>query len=321
MKKSLLVIICSITILSAHAQTPAGADTLWRKGGIFAISFNQVSLSNWAAGGENSVALSAIGNMYANYKQDRTAWDNALNLAYGLTKQGDQDFRKNDDKIDFTSKLGYDATKTSKWYYTFLLNFKSQFTSGYSYTDSTKTEISKFAAPAYNIFAIGMDFKPNNNFSLFISPITMRTTIVNDQKLADLGSYGVDPAVYDANLVRIKKGKMMRNEVGAYLNAKYMKDIMTNVSFMTKLDLFSNYQDKPQNVDVNWEVLIAMKVNKFITASINTDLIYDDNTPIAIYSGSGANKKQIGVGPRTQFKQALGVGFAWKFNSYGVKMK
>ena len=319
MKKYILLIICSAIVLRAHAQTPATADTLWRKGGIFAINFNQVSLTNWAAGGENSVALSAIGNMYANYKHERTAWDNSLNLAYGLTKQGDQDFRKNDDKIDFTSKLGYDATKESKWYYTFLLNFKSQFASGYSYTDSTKTEISKFAAPAYTVFAIGMDYKPSNNFSLFLSPITLRTTIVNDQKLADAGAYGVDKAVYDANLVRVKKGKQMRNEVGAYLNAKYMKDIMTNVSFMTKIDLFSNYADKPQNVDVNWEVLIAMKVNKFITASINTQLIYDDNTPVPIYSGSGSSKKLIGTGPRTQFKQAFGVGFAWKFNSYGVK--
>jgi hypothetical protein len=170
------------------------------------------------------------------------------------------------------------------------------------------------------VFAIGMDYKPNKNFSLFVSPITLRTTIVADQKLADKGAYGVDSAHTAADGVTIlSHGKMLRNEMGAYLNAKYMKEIMTNVTFITKLDLFSNYEENPQNVDVNWEVLISLKVNKFITTSISTQLIYDDNTPIGIYKGTGSNRTLAGTGPRTQFKQAFGVGFAWKFNAYGAK--
>ncbi len=301
-------------LITASAQTPATttpapADTIWRKGGFFSVNFSQVSFSNWAAGGENSVSLNALSSLFANYKKGRVAWDNNVDLAYGLLKQGDAELRKNEDKIDLTTKFGYDATRKAKWYYTVLFNFKSQFASGYTYSDTDKVEISKFAAPAYTLLAIGIDYKPKDYFSAFLSPITMKNTIVADKTLSDAGAYGVD------------SGKTVRSEMGAYFNMKFQKEIMTNVGLMTKVDLFSNYQDNPQNVDVNWEFLITMKVNKYISASLSTQLIYDDNIPVTVYEGTGKDKHVVAVGPRTQFKQVFGVGFAYKFAGYGTTAK
>ncbi len=315
MKKIILIIILGLSITSIlKAQTTAIKDTLWRKGGIISVNFNQVSLSNWAAGGDNAIALNTLVSVFANYKHKKIAWDNNLDLAYGIIKQGDQNMQKNEDKIDLTSKIGYDAYK-GKWYYTFLFNFKSQFAKGYAYPNDS-TIVSQFGAPAYVLGSIGMDYKPNDKFSLFISPLTAKFTIVNDQNLADAGSYGVDPAEFDALGNKIKDGKTLRAEFGAYLNAKFQKEIITNVNLMTKLELFSNYADNPQNVDVNWQVLLAMKVNKYISASVYTQLIYDDNTPVPLYEGSGLNKTVAGFGPRTQFKEVLGIGLSYKFNSY-----
>lgn len=300
------LLISAIGALNAQDST-AGKDTLWRKGGFVSISFNQVSLTNWAAGGENSVSLSGISSLFAKYKKGRIAWDNNLDLAYGLVKQGDKEFQKNDDRIELNTKFGYDATKESKWYYTGLFNFKSQFAPGFNFTDTTSVKISQFAAPAFVLFAIGMDYKPNNNFSLFLAPITARFIVVNDDLLSKVGAFGVEP------------GEKVRTEVGAYLNARFQKEIATNIALMSKLDLFSNYKENPENIDVNWEVLIGMKINKYISASLSTQLIYDDNTPITIFEGYGKDKRAVGVGPRTQFKQAFGVGFAYKFAGYSVK--
>ena len=166
----------------AFAQTTAEVDTSWKKGGVGALNFNQVALSNWAAGGENSLSASAFLTLFANYEKDRLAWGNQLDLAYGLLKSGDADVRKNEDKIEFNSKLGYKITSTSKFYYTFLFNFKSQFAPGYAYSgDTLRTLTSDFLAPAYLLYSIGIDYKPNDNFSAYFSPLAGRTIIVTNE--------------------------------------------------------------------------------------------------------------------------------------------
>jgi hypothetical protein len=305
----------------AIAQDTIPHDTTWTKGGVLTLNFNQTSLTNWAAGGDNSIAANALLNVFAKYKKKRTAWDNSLDLGYGLIKPGEKDVRKSDDKIDLLSKFGYDATNKNKWFYTLLFNFKSQFTAGYEYpTDTTKVLVSDFAAPAYFLLALGMDYKPNAYFSLFISPLTMKTTLVSNQDLADAGAFGVDKAEFNAAGVKIKDGENVRSEYGAYLNAKFQKDVMTNVNLLTKLDLFSNYTEDPQHIDVNWEVLLAMKINKFLSASINTQLIYDHDITIQEYNVvNGFKIPKVNpdgtpvAGPRVQFKEVIGIGLSVKF--------
>jgi|SRR5688572_902740 len=304
----LLATVFSLTMTSMAQDTIAVVDTSWKKGGLASLSFTQVSLSNWAAGGQNSIAGMALFNYFANYLKDKNSWDSNIDIGYGLTQSGDDEPIKSEDKINLATKYGRHAFK--KWYYSVLLGFKSQFTEGYNYpNDSVK--ISNFLAPGYITLAFGMDYKPNDYFSLFISPLTSRLIIVNDDDLADIGSFGVDPAEYDALGVKVKDGDKTRFEFGAGIKAVYQKDIMENVNLMTKLELFSNYLEDPQNVDVNWEVLIAMKVNKYITATLSTQLLYDDNTIIT------EDNNEDGIideaGPRTQFKEVLGIGLAYKF--------
>jgi Protein of unknown function (DUF3078) len=318
MKKIFSVVALIVIAGAVSSQTIAAEENLkkqskdsldgWKTGGVASLNLTQVSLTNWTAGGENSVSVNGILSLFANLKKGNSTWDNSLDLAYGFIQQGDADVRKTDDKIDFTSKYGQKAFKN--WYYAGLVNFKSQMTAGYNYPDDS-TEISNFLAPAYILGAIGMDYKPSEVFSLFISPITMKMTIVNDQDLANAGAFGVDAAEIDALGNIITKGKTTRSEYGGYLRALLKKDIMKNVNLQTKLELFSNYSNEPGNIDVNWEVLIAMKVNKFISATISTQLIYDHDIDIAL------DKNNDGVidavGQRVQFKEVLGVGLSYKF--------
>lgn len=325
MKKStLLFVIAVLASITSIAQVTEGEKTLrtvnndtvngWKRGGVFALNLSQTSLTNWAAGGENSFSVNGMVSMFANYKGEKSAWNNSVDIGYGLLKQGKQDgIMKTDDKIDILSKYGRQFRKG--WYYAALLNFKTQMTAGYNYPNDS-VPISNLLAPAYLLGALGVDYKPNSYFSLFVAPITVKTTIVNDQKLADAGAFGVDKATYDNAGVRLVKGKLTRSEMGGYIRVIYSRnkfdsEFLKNVAFTTKADFFSNYLKNPQNIDVSWETLIAFKVNKYISVNINTVLLYDDDINIAV----DVNKDGVvdEYGPRVQFKELLGVGFAYKF--------
>ena len=287
-----------LSALSGICQTTN--DTIWKKGLFVSANINQVSFSNWAAGGENSVAINGFLNSYANYKKDNVIWDNNLDLSYGLNQIGDEDLKKNEDRIEYTSKLGYALKNSKKWYYTGLLNIKTQFTNGYDYTNEDPIVISRFAAPAFTVLSLGIDYKPSEHLSACLSPIANKNTFVLDDMLSNQGAYGVD------------SGKNIRTEMGAYLNVRYKQEVVENITLTSQLDLFSNYLEDPQNVDLNFTLMLVMKVNKYITANFSTQFIYDDNTPISIYEGSGSTKKLVGVGPRLQSKQVFGVGLGYK---------
>jgi hypothetical protein len=234
-----------------------------------------------------------------------------LDMGYGLLKQGkNAPFIKTDDKVDFSSKYGRKASK--HWYYAALVNFKTQMTAGYNYpNDSVK--ISDLLAPAYALAAIGMDYKPSDKITAFVAPITSKNTIVNNSTLANAGAFGVDAAVYDSEGNIITPGKKSRSEVGGYMRVVYQQTYFKDksVSITSKLDLFSNYKHNPQNIDVSWETIIGLKVNRFITTTITTHLLYDDD--IAIAYDKNNDGIMDGKGPRTQFKEVIGVGFNVKF--------
>lgn len=307
-----VVNIASAQITEAEkALRSARPDTLmgWNSGGVASLGVTQTSFTNWSAGGQNTLAGNALFSVFMNYRDSMSAWDNSLDLAYGLLMQGkDNDVIKTDDKIDFLTKYGRRAF--GHWNYAALLNFKTQFAPGYNYPDDT-TLISEFLAPAYLLVGVGLDYKPDNTFSLFISPVTAKFTIVNNQELANKGAFGVEPAVLDTNGLVLVPGEKFRTEVGAYVRAQWQREVVHNVVLNTKLDLFTNYLENPGNIDVNWEVLLALKVNQYISATLSTQLIYDDDIDITIDNNDDGIPEA--VGPRVQFKEVLGVGLNYKF--------
>ncbi|MDE5417491.1 DUF3078 domain-containing protein [Labilibaculum sp. DW002] len=279
MKKLSFTLLLSFVAIFVSAQEKQDTS-YWKKGGTAALTFSQTSLSNWSGGGDNAISTNAILDVFANFNKGKNSWENVMKLEYGLVKQGDEGVRKSIDKIDFTSKYGY--KNGGHWFYTALLDFKTQFAKGYNYAkneDESDVKVSNFMAPAYILLSLGMDYKPNETFSAYISPITGKTTVVNDDDLSD---------------------------AGAFTKLAVNKDIMKNVNFKSTLDLFSNYSETFGNIDVNWDLMINMKVNKFLTASINTTLVYDDD--VEYIDDEGMNK-----GPKIQFKEIVGLGLAYKF--------
>ncbi len=274
-------------------------DTIdgWKFTGNTNINFAQSAFVNWVAGGINSYALNGLVSLRLAYKKKTFTWENNITAGYGFMVRSDIGFVKTDDKIDIDSKVGRLAGKG--WYYSGLVNFKTQLTDGFARAGSTDI-ISRLLSPAYLIGAIGIDKKFGSTYSLFIAPLTVKTTYVMDQTLANAGAFGVDA------------GKNVRSEFGGYIKFSFQKDIMKNVNFKTKVDLFSNYLHNPQNIDVNWESILTFKVNKYISASITASLVYDDDIDVGIHTDPVTGSFDQ-FGPRTQFKEVLGIGFAHKF--------
>ena len=314
MKKtlSMLGLFCIVSITFGQVTEvekqlrDLNADTLqgWKTGGVLSVNMAQTSLTNWVAGGENSLALNTLLSIFANYKKGNSVWDNSLDFGYGLLKQGSEDVRKTDDKIDFSSKYGQKAF--TNFYYAALLNFKTQFSNGYNYPD-VSNKISGFLAPAYLTLALGLDYKPTSYFSAFVAPITAKFRFVADDKLSAIGAFGVDP------------GKKVKSELGGYIRTIYSRndfnaELLKNVAFTTKLDLFSNYLENPQNIVISWETLIAFKVNKYLSVNFNTHLIYDDLVTVPKdRNNDGVIDAGEGYKSLVQFKEIFGVGFSYKF--------
>ena len=298
MKKTIIFLLLMILIINTYAQdeTVAENDTTqgWKIKGTVGLGLSQVALSNWAAGGENSFSGSAFFRMSAELRQGNNDWGNFLTTVYGLQKQGDNNSRKNEDNIEFISKYGRQVSE--KWFYSVNMNFRTQFSKGYaSAEDSIK--ISDFFAPAYLNLATGMDFKPNDNFSFLIAPVSTKFTFVADDYLSSIGAFGVTA------------GKKARAEFGATVQMIYVKEnILKNVNLTTNFDLFSNYADHPERIDINWQLFVDFKVNDFLSASLGTYLIYDWDIKFAeVENGQEVLKDKV------QFKEAFTFGLAYSF--------
>ena len=265
-------------------------DTLmktWFKGGNVYINGTQGSLKNWAAGGDKfSMAINAYFNYFVFYKKEKINWDNTIDFNFGYLQSSSIGSRKNDDRLDFLSKYGYNFN--GKFYLTGLINIRSQLFDGYSFTETEQLFSSTFLSPAYLLVSAGVDYKPSVRFSVFVSPITTRLIIVANKKLAGQGLYGVPV------------GKNSINEIGAFSTINWMQPISKNVFYKGRMDLFSNYRSNPQNVDLFLTNYFSFKISKSFSASYNLDLIYDDDVRLF---GKEATS------PGLQLKSLIGLGF------------
>lgn len=284
-----------LTLIKLRSETSRSikkdADTSnwnWKQGGMYNFNLSQSSLSNWAAGGDNfNMVINSYFNYFAFYKKDRHGWDNNLDVNLGFVQSTSLGGRKNDDRLDLLSKYGYKIDTTGVWYVSGLFNFRSQFFDGYSF-GATPIFTSSFLSPAYIILSAGLDYKPDNTLSIFFSPVTSRTTIVLNEKLSALGKYGVKP------------GQKVNRETGLFVTINYNNKILENVYYKGRADFFSNYYDKPENINLFMTNMFTFKILKNLSATYNLDLIYDDK--IRIF---GPLKKSPGL----QVKSIIGIGY------------
>lgn len=310
MKRTLLGSTLLVAALFASAQ--ATDTTYWKSGGGAALTFSSVSLTNWAAGGQNSAAVNFNFGTFADYNKGRSKWENSLDFAYGLIKQGTGDFDKSNDNLNIVTKYGYQINNdNSKWFFSALLDFKTQIDKGFDPADD-QTLISDIMAPGYLVVGTGIDYYPSEVLSFSLIPVTGKFTFVGVQELADNGDYGVDAAIRDDFGNIITPGKNSRAELGMFFRTKYKVE-----NFESRLELFSNYLENFGNMDVNWQNSLVVNLTKVISANFYTQLLYDDDIKIgADDNGDGEILEVDGeFKSRVQFKSVIGVGLAYNFGS------
>lgn len=274
--------------MSAFAQqTQEEPQQGWTRGGNIALLFNQSAFNNdWTGGGTSNISGNVAVNYDFNYKNSGWNWDNKILLDYGVTKvQGDDFARKTNDRIEFNSLLGKKASE--KWFYSAFLNFKTQATKGYEYgKDGTRTEVTNFMSPGYLQGGLGMLWKKNDNLKVNIAPATARFIFASNKFTKNNPNpfFGVEP------------GQTMRFEFGASLSAYAKLNLMENVAMENSLSLYSNYLDKPQNIDLDYTLNLIMSINKYLSANFTFQAIYDDNAVQAF-----------------QIREVLGVGVNYAF--------
>ena len=283
---------------AAQKSDSSGRDTLsvWKLKSLYSLSGTQSSFVNWNAGGRNNISL--IGNIRASadYNKAKWNWSSDVTLAFGGIKYLDDvqgvDLQKTEDKIDLSSIVGMRISK--RFLISLNSGFKTQFADGFTYPNDS-VAVSKFMAPGYLNLALGTDYIKDANFSVFGSPFASKTTLVMDDSLSQLGAFGVE------------KGERIRHEFGAFVKLKWNSKLMKNIDMKSKIELFSNYLNNPENIDVNAELVFIFRVNSLFSATAQWNLVYDDDIKIRDKNGN--------IGPRTQFKSVLGIGISYKLEN------
>lgn len=310
MRRLLLIFIAfSLTIcMSAQEKKKAPKKSPWTQGGFLSIYGGQAGSRNWAAGTDRfSFSIAAYMNLYANKNWGKHHFSNSIDLGYAMNNSAANGISKNDDKIDFVSKYGYEL-KNEKWRVGAAFNLRTQFTNGYDEDDKSR-RTSGFFAPAYITIGPGIDFKPCKSFSLFMTPVAARWVVVTNRPYSYVYQGGVKPDGSPeralASLYGVDPGRQVRFEAGPYISASYYGQVMKNVKYKTRLDLNSDFsRSDPGNIDWYWTNTVHMHVNKWLLVTYNFDVIYDNDVKM--------------FGPRkntaaTQLRSLLGVGFAAKF--------
>ncbi|WP_264548532.1 DUF3078 domain-containing protein [Flavobacterium sp. N2820] len=261
MKKFLLLLLFVVSGVFAQ-ETATDSTKHWTRKGVFTFLANQSSFSNWQAGGQNNFAGNVGINYDFNYKNGDWNWDNKIILAYGLTKIKGADTQKTDDRIELNSLLGKKAS--GEWFYSAFFNFKTQMDTGLDPATQT-VKISHFFSPAYFQFGPGMLWKKSDNLKVNFAPATSKLIMVHDHFTEFGSSFGVE------------QGETTRYELGAAVNGYYKFNLMENVSVENTLNFYSNYLEDPQNVDIDYQLNIVMKINKFLSTNFAFQTIYDDN--------------------------------------------
>jgi hypothetical protein len=283
--------------------------SFWNSKNTVGFDLSEIAFVNWNAGGNSSISGLLRGNFVRTYDDNNSKWNNELIMRYGVNKQDGVELRKTDDAFQFTSTYGYRKDSLSRWFSSAKFNFNTQFANGYNYPNTEKA-ISGFLAPAYMFLGIGSEYvDKKNKITIYVSPLTTKSTFVLNQRLANQGAFGVNKAILDADGNVLKKGKMSRIELGSLVTATHKILVLKNINLENRVSLYSDYINKFGNIDVDWQMQMDFVVNEYVKANIGIHLIYDDD----IKTKDQVNGEQIIFGPKLQIKQTLGIGVIYNF--------
>lgn len=306
MKLSFLIAGGLLAASSILAQTPTTDSTsakLWDVNGGFSLNLNQVGMTNWQGGGEPSLSATVLYKGNFNYAKNKLKFESYVDLAYGVIRQGAKPLTKSDDRWEVGSRIGI-KTK-GNWDVNAFITVRSQFDEGFD-PDNAALRISDFMAPGYVLAGAAFNYEKDGWLNINLSPVTSKLTVVANDSIANIDVPNADGSPSGKGKYGNDTGSKLRSEIGAFAKITIQKEVIENVKINTTADFFSDYLNNFGNVDVNWNLTVLMQVNKFLTATVTTNLIYDDDIAIVLARNSMGDPTQIG--PAVQFKETVGIG-------------
>lgn len=282
--------------------------------GSYGMNINQLALSNWAAGGENTFA----GKAFASFTllDHKKTFEQKLigSFAFGIARFASKGIEKQDDKIDLTYSLSRNSL--TQWNLSSIVTFSTQFANGYKYPNDS-TIISTFFAPAYLTLSTGCSYKTKDErFQIYMSPLAGKITFVMNQELADKGAFGVKKGYYDQDSIWIP-GEHIAPAIGVNVIVNYKRPIGKSITYTTMLNTFFNYIERHDDdrlpIDVNWENTVNFMITKYISTILFVHLKYDHNTTFPVYEEIEGVQTVVDNVPKLQFKESLGIAFIHKF--------
>jgi len=334
---NLILIIYSTAAIAQEEEATEEEPQGWETGAGMGIDFTQLFQLNPKQGaGENRIGFGGAVNFFANYNRDRLAWDNKVNWQFGVQKLGagplpgimgieNRPFQKSIDELRLNSKVGYKTSQNSKFFYAADFSFLSQLTKTFqgSYLSSvfpkndpnnpadTTSAVSKFFSPATMTLSVGIDYKPTKKISVYYSPIAGKTIIVADDVIADdEADEGAGESVHGNPWDGPNDFENAFYQFGSLLRMGYTdKYWEERIAFSSNLALYSNYLKRPENIDVDWNNEIAIRIIEGLQATLTFNVFYDHDVFVQItdYDAPGGVS---GLGRRVSLTQQ----FLLKYN-------
>ena len=243
----------------------------WKHAGLFVLNINQSSQSNWGTGGENfMLGINTILNRSVHHKKGKIYFDGYLDLEQGLVfATSYHEFRKTIDRFDLTIDVEHMIDDSEHYSYGFLVNVNTQLFPGRDYVSEFHQKISNFLTPGKALISLGVEYrriKPHTYLTIFASPATVRWVTKIDKDFYTQNKFGVD------SLSRIY------TELGAYLSLHYNIKFTKNISWLSRVDLFSNYKSGFDHIDMLMNNIVTFSISKWFAATCMLDLLYDYDT-------------------------------------------
>lgn len=259
-------LVC-VTGLSFAQETIIIPDTLdneWAVTWVLGANASQSTFNNWAAGGQNNVSITGFTRVNGAYRQGKLTYGYVFNVRYGITDIEGEQTRKTADRIAIKHRAAYILNDENTMNAFAQVSFVTQFYDGYDYSTDPRTRISDFMAPGYFSESIGYAYTPTD-FVSFEAGLALKQTLVNDDAIVQSKGYGVSP------------GDNVFSEGGLQLAINFSKEILKNVNYTSSLETFNNVNKSLASTDVAWANELTGKINDYLTASFQLEMIYDDD--------------------------------------------
>ncbi len=340
------LLACIIICLSGSLKAQEDQDTLvegWNTSVSVGLDLAQLFQLNPKQGaGQNNFGFGGAIFGDAIYRKNRILWENGASWQVGLQKVGaglifippvsigqegrleKVPYQKNIDELRIGSKLGYALDRKRKWYatgaFTLFTNTLRTYPGPPTYPGNFLRNIvdtltnTAFFNPAFITLSVGIEFKPDEHWSFYYSPIGAKWIVVPDDQIAALGIHG--------NPVRGERDPVtglftdfdnVDRQFGSLFRAAYQNQFWKDRLFVrSSLLLYSNYLRNPQNIDVDWTNEISLEVFKGLKLTFLLNLFYDDDVLVQItdYDSPGGVS---GLGKRISLTQQFLVNYKITF--------